>query len=170
MCAHKADPGSKYSGNSKFFKSRKKKEGGKKRAKVFLLGEIPALQLPAATLRETLAASRPARPSCLCLSCSTATLTAVFPLISDGTSLRLATSSLQHHLFLSPLRHKQPNRLPRRRRRRDSHLETMRRERTVISGFQAAESTLLLAAAKVRLPSLLVPLTSPATSPRLSDM
>lgn len=74
-----------------------------------MLGVIPAPQLPAARLRETLPASRPAHPSCLCLSCSTATLTAVFPLIRDGTSLRLATSSLRHHLFSLPLSGTKPS-------------------------------------------------------------
>lgn len=101
-------------------------------------GVTPALQLPADRLRETQAASRPAHPSCLCLSCSTATLTAVFPLIRDGTSLHLATSSLPHHLFF-PLSGTKPSaarppwaslRLP------PPHLERMRRERSVILGFK----------------------------------
>lgn len=48
---------------------------------------------------EEQAAFRPAHPSCLCLSCSTAMLAAMFPVIRDGTSLHLATSSLLHLFF-----------------------------------------------------------------------
>lgn len=136
-----------------------------------MLGEIPALQPPAATLRETLAASRPAHPSCLCLSCSTATLTAVFPLISDGTSLHLATSSLQHHLFLSlssQAQSAQPASPPPPPRLTSGNDVAGVR---CYFRLQTAESTLPLAAAKVPVPflfSLPLTVTSPLTSPRLS--
>lgn len=58
-----------------------------------------SLKIEAEGQREKQAAFRPAHPSCLCLSCSTATLRAVFTVIRDGTSLHLARSSLLHLFF-----------------------------------------------------------------------
>lgn len=46
-----------------------------------------SLKIEAEGQREKQAAFRPAHPSCLCLSCSTATLRAVFTVIRDGTFL-----------------------------------------------------------------------------------
>lgn len=57
-----------------------------------------SLKIEAEGQREKQAASRPAHPSCLCLSCSTATLRAMFSVIRDGTFLQLARS-LFLHLF-----------------------------------------------------------------------
>lgn len=58
-----------------------------------------SLKIAAEGQREKQAAFRPAHPSCLCLSCSTATLRAMFTVIRDGTFLHLARSSLLHLFF-----------------------------------------------------------------------
>lgn len=55
-----------------------------------------SLKIEAEGQREKQAAFRPAHPSCLCLSCSAATLRAMFTVIRDGTFLHLARSSLLH--------------------------------------------------------------------------
>lgn len=59
-----------------------------------------SLKIEAEGQREKQAAFRPAHPSCLCLSCSTAMLRAMFTVIRDGTFLHLARSSLLHLFFL----------------------------------------------------------------------
>lgn len=58
-----------------------------------------SLKIEAEGQREKQAAFRPAHPSCLCLSCSTAMLRAMFAVIRDGTFLHLARSSLLHLFF-----------------------------------------------------------------------
>lgn len=58
-----------------------------------------SLKIEAEGQREKQAAFRPAHPSCLCLSCSTAMLRAMFTVIRDGTFLHLARSSLLHLFF-----------------------------------------------------------------------
>lgn len=58
-----------------------------------------SLKIEAQGQREKQAAFRPAHPSCLCLSCSTAMLRAMFTVIRDGTFLHLARSSLLHLFF-----------------------------------------------------------------------